>query len=407
MPATKRSKPLYQRGDYALYRREGRTNLEIVWYDTERKRERSVSAGTSELGAGKLALDHRYVLDSAGLCPACHRPLQEGSPLVTRAVLDYQISKEGTAGYKATCRRLALAIIYLSETNPAATCVQADEAWIARYRRWLAARPVLNSAGAKIGTYSLGHIEGCVRQLAAAINATHGQMAAFKAEQPKAVSKSPVYRAGVADLANMFNYCLRPNGRTEKIRATQLRERESLLRYLRMAVATWARPDAIFDAGPAQWHTAARVLDLNPSGRRQTKKHRPRVPIARQFAPFLDSDEAFLSISVLNSPWVKMRKHLALPGGREAGPKLIRRSMATIARKRIGEANWRQGEMMLGHVKASVSDIYALPDPANLGLALTATESIIDEIEAMAPGAFYRTFTATGNALSVVSGGKT
>lgn len=52
---------------------------------------------------------------------------------------------------------------------------------------------------------------------------------------------------------------------------------------------------------------------------------------------------------------------------------------------------------MLGHRKASISDIYAIPDPANLGLALAATESIIDQIEALCPGAFreaHRTFTA-------------
>lgn len=43
---------------------------------------------------------------------------------------------------------------------------------------------------------------------------------------------------------------------------------------------------------------------------------------------------------------------------------------------------------MLGHVKASISDIYAIPDPANLGLALSATEAVIDEIERLCPGAF-------------------
>ena len=67
--------------------------------------------------------------------------------------------------------------------------------------------------------------------------------------------------------------------------------------------------------------------------------------------------------------------------------------MATLARKRIGEANWRQGEMMLGHVKASASDLYAIPSPANRGLALAATEAIIGEIEALTPGA-YRNLTA-------------
>ena len=43
---------------------------------------------------------------------------------------------------------------------------------------------------------------------------------------------------------------------------------------------------------------------------------------------------------------------------------------------------------MLGHRKASTSDLYAVFDPVNLGLALSVTEAIIDEIEALAPGAF-------------------
>lgn len=56
---------------------------------------------------------------------------------------------------------------------------------------------------------------------------------------------------------------------------------------------------------------------------------------------------------------------------------------------------------MLGHVKARVSDIYALRDPENLGAALAATEEIIDEIEALCSGA-YRTFTAQAPKLRVV-----
>lgn len=406
MPAKKRPKPLYQRGKYSLYRRPDRANLEIVWYDDERKRERSASAGTADVAEGKLALDRQYLNDGGhGLCPTCHRPMVDESPFLSRAIVDYLLSKEGTAGYRATSSRLAQAVAYIAETGPAVRCAQADATWIGKYRAWLATRPVFDRSDAKIGTYSLGHIEGCVRQLAAAINATPGQTAQFKAEQPKNVSKSPVYRASIAMLAKMFSYCLRPDGKTEKVRVVQRRERESLLRYLRFAVATWARPDAIFDAGPAQWHREARVFDLNPAGRRQTKKHRPKVPIARQFVPFLDSGEAYLSISVLNGPWARMRKKLGLPGGREAGPKLIRRSMSTLARKILGEEKWPQGQMMLGHVKFSTSDIYAIPDPANLGRALAATEEIISEIESMAPGAFYRIVTANGAPVRAIEGG--
>lgn len=57
--------------------------------------------------------------------------------------------------------------------------------------------------------------------------------------------------------------------------------------------------------------------------------------------------------------------------------------------------------MMLGHVRADISDIYAIRDTANLGLALAATESIIEEVESLAPGAFCREFTAAAGRLTV------
>jgi len=260
-----------------------------------------------------------------------------------------------------------------------------------------------------------GHVEGCVLQLAAAINRLPGHTAQFKARSVKEAAASPVYRASVEQLAAMFRFCIEPpapKGRawSEKERKMVIATRENLLRYLRAAVATWARPDAIFDLkAQGQWHPAAGVLDLNPPGRRQTKKYRPTIPVARQFTAWLDeamTRDSYLPVSTVRHGWASMRQALGLPGGREAGEKLIRRSMATICRKLIGEANWTQGEMMLGHRKASISDIYALPDPANLGLALAATESVIDQIERLTPGAFCRRFTAEASPLRIVEGGR-
>lgn len=67
---------------------------------------------------------------------------------------------------------------------------------------------------------------------------------------------------------------------------------------------------------------------------------------------------------------VEMLDELDLPCERETGLELIRR---------LG--------MMLGHVRFDTSDL-ALPDPANLERALAVTSSIMDEIEALCPGAF-------------------
>ena len=167
--------------------------------------------------------------------------------------------------------------------------------------------------------------------------------------------------------------------------------RTNLLLYLCAAVATWARSDAIFDLrAKRQWHRDAGVLDLNPLGRDQTKNNPPVVPVTRQFAPYLGEAldrEHYLTVSTVRHGWDTMRTHLNLPRDRESGEKLIRRSVSTIAREIIGEERWAPGECMLGHRKSSTSDIYALGNPANLGVALEATEPIIDNIERLCPGA--------------------
>lgn len=406
MPASQRPKPLYQRGKYALYRRAGRANLEIIWYDEERKRERSVSAGTSDVQAGIRALDKVYLTDAGErLCPTCQRPWDgEHTPLVSQAIGDYLILKEGTAGHEASRHRLSHVLDYLEVAGPETNCAQVDEDWIARFRKWALARPVLSPKGVVLRDRSLAHVEGSVMQLAAAINAVPGQKAKFVAQQQVSVARTPSLRVDVATLAKMFDYCLRPDEPTEKLVALRIKERATLLAYLRLAVASWARPETVLSIGSDQWHSAAHVLDLNPARRQRTNKRLPMVPIAKQMRPFLDafSGNWIQAVSVRAS-WDKMRVHLGLPANREAGPKLIRRSISTLARKRIGEAQWRQGEIMLGHVPFAISDIYAIIDPANLGLALAVTEEIIDEIEALAPGA-YRTSTASVPKLSVVKG---
>lgn len=402
MPRTKRPKPLYSRGAYSLYPRPGR-NHEIVWYDEAAKRERSVSAGTADVGRAKLALDRKYLAaNGAHYCPRCGQQTNgDSAPLLLRAIMDYMLTNEGQAGYRRSTKpRLAKVIQYIAATDPDVTVPAINEEWVAAFRKWLLARPVTgrNSSRGR----SLGGVEGCVLQLAAVINSLKDHKAQFKARSVKELARSPVYRANVPTIAKMFQFCIDPPpppGRdwSDKERAMVIERRVNLLRYLRAAVATWSRPDAIYDLrARGQWHAEAAVLALNAPDRHQTKKYRPTIPVPRQFAPWLDEAldrDNYLPVSTIKHGWDSMRKHLGLPGDAEAGEKLIRRSMATICRKIIGEANWEQGRMMLGHVKHDVSDIYAVPDPANLGLALAATETVIDQIEAFVPGS-YRAVTA-------------
>lgn len=403
MPRTKRQKPLYQRGPFALYPREGR-NLEIVWYDETAKRERSASAGTGDVEQGRLALDRKYLkAEGAHFCPRCGQQTDgEAAMLLLSAITDYMLKNEDQEGYiRSTKPRLAKVIEYVAATDPAVTVPTINEKWIEGFRAWLMGRPVIRAGQQR--DRSLGGVEGSVLQLAAVINAT-GQKAKFKARSVKALAKSPIYRADIDMLAAMFRFCLYPEPKpkqrwSDKVAVKIVESRINLLRYLRAAVSTWARPDAIYDLrANGQWHSAPGVLNLNQPNRTQTKKHRPTIPVARQFRPWLDEAmgrDNYLPVATIHHGWEAMRRDLGLPGDGEAGIKLIRRSVSTLCRRIIGEANWVQGEMMLGHQKATISDIYAIRDPANLGLALAATEQVIDEIEARVPGAFKPLDTAS------------
>ena len=373
MPKTRRAKPLYQRGDFKLYPRQGR-NLEIVWYDRDRGRERSISAGTADADAGKTALDRQYLHATGGEYAP---PVSRVSPLVASVIADYQLAHgDEAASADAIRHRLAHVVGYLGTLkDKGVRCDAIDERWIARFRAWLAKQPIRGTARQR----SPATIENSVLQLQAAMRWAR-QIPAFKPIPLTEVTRSPSYRADVPMLAAMFRYAMKPR-------------RQNLLAFLRLSVATWARPDAALDASTApargQWNAQARVLNLNPVGRRQTKKRRAVVPVPECVGGWLDTITGPVVPQELSkATWRRMQAALGLPFEGQAGMKLIRRSMMTLARKRLGEEHWVQGRMMAGHVSMTVSDIYALPDPANLGRVLAVTQGIIEEIEALAPGAF-------------------
>jgi hypothetical protein len=399
MPRTRRQKPIYQRGELRLYPRSGR-NHEIVWY--EGKRERCRSAGTTEDGAAKLALDNLYVERHGGVpcCPTCKRPLDQRGEAVGVLIANYLETKPvGDAVHPRLAHILDFIAEKEREEDPAAAI---DEPWVQDFRTWMQGRTDRQRAP--------GTIENSVIQLAAALR--HGGVVpAFRPIPTVEINRSPQYRASIETMAAMFRYCLEPRARTPKEEARRRRERDNLLRFLRASVATWARPDAALDISTKperrQWFSEARVLALNPDGRRQTRKRRATVPVARQFVPHLDECAGpYITVETVRSAWESMAVELKLPVAGESGMKLIRRSVMTIARRRLGEEHWIQGRMMAGHVKVTVSDLYALLDPANLGRALAVTEAIIDEIEALAPGAFYRDFTAEGGNVASIARGR-
>lgn len=392
MPKAKRPKPLYQRGKFRLDRRPDREQLIITWYDPARRRERGISAGTGDVAEARKVLDRLY-LESQGeaICPTCGQPTTGGeSPLVVTAIADYLSLKEEVPGIKGIRSRLDHVYSYLEENDMLGLrCQQIDEAWITRFRKWMQAKPIVSPKG-KVRERALSTVENSVLQLAAVVNALDRRGARFKPEQPKNVNNTPTYRADTEKLAEMFAYALEPK-----------KKRESLLSFLRLSVLTLGRPDAVLEATLApeakQWDARARVFNLNPKGRRQTRKYRASVPIARQGVAWLNSlpKGPIVKANSIKTAWNRMAEAIDLPGEGEAGSKLIRRSMAELMRAKMLVAHWGEIEVFLGHDRFdSVSGLYAPLRPDYLVHAKEAIEEVIEDLEARAPGAFYRIVTA-------------
>lgn len=404
MPATHRSDPLYQRGQFRLYPRPGR-NHEIVWYDAAARRERSASAGTTEAEAAQAALDAKFLEVTRGLecCPHCLRPFApDRGRLVTEAIELHRHDAEGKESEAAINARLDHVTDYIATLDSAEIyCADVDERWIRRFRKWAGKRPIITPKGRE-KTRSIATVENSVLQLAAAIRSV-GERPAFKPIPMKDVTRSPEHRSDIAELAAMFRYAMQPNLR-----------RQNLLAYLRAAFVTLGRPDAVLDISTAkergQWNSAHAVLALNPKGRRQTRKRRATVPIARQAVWLFNECEGFLiPAASVKSAWNGMTKALSLPGDGEAGTKLIRRSVAHIIRGRLHDMEKAEDELevFLGHRNIdSVSELYAPFSPAYLRTVKGIIEGLIDEVESLAPGAFYRDLTAAGGNVASIARAK-
>lgn len=404
MSGRSRSKGLYQRGSLWLDWDKKRDSslrspyLTVFQYDAKRKRIRSASTGTTDVHEGQRWLDAYYLRETNGrdVCPTCHRPFDHtGELLLLDAMVNYQsLHADGQASAKAIRARLAHVTDFMVDKGrTGATCGSIDEVWVTAFRKWALARPIISPKGKK-RKRSRGTIENSVIHLAAAIRFAK-LLPIFSPIPTKGLNKTPTYRSDVAEIAAMFLYCIAPKGDWSPIeRARRIRERAALRRFLIVSVATWARPDAVYDLSNdperEQWISKARVVVLNPIGRLQTKKRRATIPAARQLAIHLDAapEAFFVGTQSVRTAWEAMSRELGLPKRGQAGPKLIRRSMMTLARLRLGEEHWIQGRIMAGHVADTTSDIYALRAMENMGKALAATEGIIDEIEALAPGAF-------------------
>jgi integrase len=161
---------------------------------------------------------------------------------------------------------------------------------------------------------------------------------------------------------------------------------ENLFRFVMMALNTWSRPEAIIDLRTdRQVDWAFGVVDLNPPGRRQTKKFRPKIKLTENLGDWLHHWDSPAPMIWDGKPVSTMKKtfkrHALACGHPNFTQDTIRHFMATYVRQATPRVSKEQRDIWLGHNDQRTASWYEHRDPEFLDDARCATESVIEQLQ--------------------------
>jgi hypothetical protein len=102
-------------------------------------------------------------------------------------------------------------------------------------------------------------------------------------------------------------------------------EQHHLQAFTMGLLCTLSRPTAVLELTRFQCDLARGVVDLNPAGRRRTKKRRPVVPLAAAFRPWVEATAGHL-VTYRDKPVRKINACGVSPGARLAWMKILYRT---------------------------------------------------------------------------------
>lgn len=161
--------------------------------------------------------------------------------------------------------------------------------------------------------------------------------------------------------------------------------------FLLLELNTLARPEALFELRRNQYDATKDRLNLNPAGRRQTKKFRPVVPVTKVLKPWLESetDPERLYVTLrgnrifsIKTVWQKTRDRAGLPS--DITPYSFRHGIARALRERKVPPD--QIGLILGHLPRgsfATTSIYAPLEPEYCTEAVQALEAISQEVQSL------------------------
>ena len=156
--------------------------------------------------------------------------------------------------------------------------------------------------------------------------------------------------------------------------------------YCLIAFNTLARPEAILELKVFQIDFENRLIQLNPPGRRQTKKYRPVVPATATLLPWLRTVKNGNIVSYFGREVSSIKTAYRAAAARadldpDVTPYTIRHTMATELRRR-GVTPWEVAGM-LGHQTGGyrTTEIYAKYDPDYMSKAVDAIDTYFADLQ--------------------------
>lgn len=350
----------FQLGEYWLSRQARSANWCRTWFDRGTQQTKRASLGTGELEEAKRRLAE-WVLRNRELKHEDPRDIPVS--VVLQRYVDEHAAKLPSADTAKRARKLWEA--FWGDDAVSDMTVQRQEAFVASLR-------------------DQGLSDGYVRRVIAVGKAALNR--AFQRQQIRCVPFVKLTGGGeafdrVATMAELraFLNAIPP-------------EFEHLWLYTLIRLNTGCRGDAARDLQPFQIDWRHRFIRLNPTGRKQTKKRRPTVPLTDTLRSVLRASKATeryvewngKKVASVRRAWHLVREAAGLPA--DFIPKVLRHTVATELRKR-GVSGWEVSGM-LGHKRGeseSTTEVYAKYDPAFHAAARKALDAWMRELAKKVP----------------------
>ena len=344
--------PDFRIGDYWLAKRPGTDTWCRTWYDPDGQCTRRISLGTAEFEEAKQRLSDWYVREHA---PQDETPDDVSLADVIRRYYEEHASK--TASHDTARINLLIWLDFFGAEATVGSATRPSE--IDRFITHLEDQ---------------GHSPSYINRIL-----TPGRAAINRAWKKGILSSAPFIRSVEVGETE-------PKGRPMNMEELRLfyhtAEAPHLKAYILWGLGTAARPDAVTDIHSDLIDTENGLVQLNPPGRKQTKKYRPTVKLPESLQPFIVDGYQITfrgkPVREIKSSWRTQRTACKLD--MKVNPYSLRHTIARHLRA-SGVPSW-EVSAQLGHKKKelSITEIYAPFDPSYLNQSVAAIDVFLREL---------------------------